>query len=162
MQKKKYDSPMDAALSYLTARMRTRAETEDKLKQLGYSREEIGATVERLEELRLIDDPAYAAEYVRTRTATGNFSRAALKAQLTKHKLGNDLIAETVETIDQEQEYAACKAAAQREWRIKKALPVKERKQKVFAKLCRSGFEMDAVISICRELAAGEEEELDL
>lgn len=153
---------MDAALTYLTARMRTRAETEERLRKLGYAAEEIETTLARLEELRYIDDSAYASEYVRTRSTAGNFSRAALQYQLRKHKLGKELIEEALETIGPEQEYAAAKAAALREWRIKASLPVPERRRKVFAKLCRAGYDMDSVLGICRELAEGEGEADDL
>lgn len=162
MKKKKYDSPMDAALSYITSRMRTRAETQEKLIGLGYSIEETEQTLQRLEELNLINDSFYAAEYIRTRSAAGNYSRAALRYQLRKHKLDKEMAEEAVGSISTEQEYEAAKTAALREWRVKGSLPVTERKKKVFAKLCRSGFDMDVVIGICRELAEKEGEESDL
>lgn len=161
MQKMKYEGPMDAALCYLTAKMRTKAETCERLRKLGYCEEEIEATLLRLEELGLIDDSTYAAEYIRTRTATSSFSRAALKYQLQKHRLGKEEIEGALQVLTPEQEYEACKTAATREWRIKARLPVAERRKKVFAKLCRNGFDMDTIIGICRELAEGEEEEYD-
>lgn len=161
MQKKKYESPMDAALSYLTARMRTRAETEDRLRQLGYEDEEIQQTLERLCELGLIDDGAYASEYLRSRTATGHYSRKGLQYQLMKHKLDKEQIEEALGSISPEQERAAAEEIARREWKNRASLESAERRNKVFAKLCRRGFDMDTVIAVCRELAREEEEETD-
>lgn len=158
MQKKIYESPMGAALSYLTSRMRTRAETEERLKKLGFGEEETEITLERLQELRLIDDSSYASEYLRSRSASGSFSRTALKYQLLKHKLEKSIIEEALEDITPEQEYTTCKQAAEKEWRLRSSLDKVERKKKVFAKLCRGGFDMDSILSICRELEEREED----
>ena len=51
-------SPMDAALSYLTTRMRTVREVEEKLDDLQYGEGDILTTVERLQELNLLNDDA--------------------------------------------------------------------------------------------------------
>ena len=53
-------SPMDAALTYLTDRMRTVREVEDKLDDLQYGEADILAVVERLKELNLLNDEEYA------------------------------------------------------------------------------------------------------
>ena len=52
-------SPMDAALSYLTGRMRTVREVEDKLDDLQYGEGDILAVVDRLKELNLLNDEEY-------------------------------------------------------------------------------------------------------
>ena len=158
MKTKTYENAMDAALAYLTARMRTKAETEDKLRTLGYTDDEIETTVERLEELRLIDDGTYASEFIRTRTASGNHSRKALRYQMMKHKIDLDKIEEALETIGPEQEYAAAEEIARREWRNRSSLEPPERRNKVFAKLCRGSFDMDVVCSVCRKLTEEGEE----
>ena len=63
-------SPMDAALSYLTARMRTVREVEERLDDLQYGEGDILTTVNRLQELNLLNDAEYAREFVRTRLAS--------------------------------------------------------------------------------------------
>ena len=68
-------SPMDAALSYLTGRMRTVREVEDKLDDLQYGEGDILTTVARLKELNLLNDGEYAREFVRSRLATKPVSR---------------------------------------------------------------------------------------
>ena len=85
-------SPMDAALSYLTGRMRTVREVEDKLDDLQYGESDIQATVERLQELNLLNDEEYAREFVRSRLATKPVSRQKLYLDMRAHKLQEDII----------------------------------------------------------------------
>ena len=77
---------MDAALSYLSARMRTVREVEDKLDDLQYGEGDILVTVERLKELNLLNDEEYAREFVRSRLASKPVSRQKLYLDLKNHK----------------------------------------------------------------------------
>ena len=160
MTNKKYASPMDAALTYLTARMRTRKETEKKLLSLGYSEEETEATLLRLAELGLVNDSFFAEEFVRTRTAAARTSRAALKYQLARYQTDAEAAEAALASVSPEQELASARAEAEKAWRQKQALPARERRQKVLMKLCRKGYDMDTALAVCRELA-GKEEEAD-
>ena len=67
---------MDAALSFLTTRMRTVREVEDKLDDLQYGEADVLATVERLKELSLLNDEAYAQEFVSPGDQTGEPAEA--------------------------------------------------------------------------------------
>ena len=64
-----YEGPLDAALRYLTPRMRSVGEVEAFLDGLDYGEADVEAAVARLKELGLLDDFAYAREFVRTRLA---------------------------------------------------------------------------------------------
>jgi regulatory protein len=78
---------MDAALSFLTARMRTVREVEEKLDELQYGEADVFSTVERLKELNLLNDEAYAREFVRSRLATKPVSRQKLYLDLRAHRV---------------------------------------------------------------------------
>src|SRR5512133_3202225 len=80
-------TPMDAALRFLGARARTVRETERHLDACEYGEVEVYDTVERLKELGLLNDTAFAEEYVRTRLATKPVSRAHLREQLLAHEV---------------------------------------------------------------------------
>ena len=69
-------TPMDAALRFLGARARTVREVERHLDNCEYGEVEVYETVERLKALGLLDDVAFANEFVRTRLATKPISRA--------------------------------------------------------------------------------------
>lgn len=62
MKKKKTGkSAMDSALDYLTSRPRTVREMENYLDGQNYGEYEVYAAVERLKELKYLDDVRYAA-----------------------------------------------------------------------------------------------------
>ena len=76
MKKKKTGkSAMDSALDYLTSRPRTVREMENYLDGQNYGEYEVYAAVERLKELKYLDDVRYAADFVSTRLATKPLSR---------------------------------------------------------------------------------------
>lgn len=156
---KQYESPMDAALSYLAPRMRTKKETEKRLLSLGYDRETVEGVLTRLGELGLVNDGQYAAEFIRSRTASGSFSRTVLKYQLMRHETDQEAAETALDTISAEDEYLSALSAGEKEWRVKSALPVRERRQKVLAKLCRKGYDTETALKVCRELGACEPEE---
>lgn len=61
----------DAALKYLTFRARTCGEVERHLLSKGFDPEEIQETIERLKELRYLDDEDYCARYLEYAVAKG-------------------------------------------------------------------------------------------
>ena len=90
MKKKKTGkSAMDSALDYLTSRPRTVREMENYLDGQNYGEYEVYAAVERLKELKYLDDVRYAADFVSTRLATKPLSRRKLKEQLRTHYLSD-------------------------------------------------------------------------
>lgn len=150
---------MDAALTYLGARMRTETEVKDKLASLGYTEEDVLPVLERLRELGLVNDGDFAGEFVRTRRASGNVSKAHIRYQLMKHKADPDAIDEALGAVTPEEESASCLELAAKLARQKSGLPVRERKQKVLAALCRRGFSTETALGACRKLDWGDDDD---
>lgn len=105
---------MDAALTYLTARMRSRSEMQQYLEKKAYSTEEIAAVMERLEEYRYIDDQAFANEWIRTRTATRPMGKYALSQGLYRKGIDKETIEKSLATYDAEEEQRACNALCEK------------------------------------------------
>jgi regulatory protein len=82
--------PSDAALAdamaragrLLAGRPRTEAELSGRLERGGMDAETVAATVERLRALRLVDDAAFARQWIEERARTRGRSGAALLAEL--------------------------------------------------------------------------------
>ena len=72
-------SPMDYAMKYLALKDRTVSEMQTYLDGKDFGEADVDATVERLIELRLLDDRRYAQAYVRAHLQDG---RTALLARL--------------------------------------------------------------------------------
>lgn len=144
---------MDAALSYLTGRMRTVREVEERLDTLQYGEGDILMTVERLKELKLLDDEAYAREFVRSRLATKPVSRQKLYMDLKTHQVPEECIRTALEELPKETESNNALEVAQKFWRQLSHLPEKERRDRVLRRLMSRGFSTEASLAAIRQAA---------
>ncbi len=148
---------MDAALSFLTARMRTVREVEDKLDELQYGEGDILATVARLKELNLLDDEAYAREFVRSRLATKPVSRQKLYLDLRAHKLPEETVRTVLDELPKETEADNALEVAKKFWRQMSTLEEPVRRERVLRRLTSRGFSAEASMAAIREAAEEED-----
>ncbi len=147
---------MDAALSYLTGRMRTVREVEKKLDSLQYGEGDILVTVERLKELNLLNDEAYAREFVRSRLATKPVSRQKLYLDLKGHKVPEELIEEALNELPADTEGNNALAVAEKYWRQMSALEKSVRRERVLRRLMSRGFSTEASLAAIRQVEGDE------
>ena len=148
---------MDAALSYLTGRMRTVREVEDKLDDLQYGEGDILATVERLKELNLLNDAEYAREFVRSRLATKPVSRQKLYMDLKVHKVPEECITVALNELPSETEADNALEVAKKYWRQMSALEEPVRRERVLRRLTSRGFSAEASLAAIRQAAEEED-----
>lgn len=103
-------SAWDAALLLLTRRPHSRFELEFKLGRRGHQAGEVAATVERLTGLGYLDDSAFAASVVRTRS--GSRGRRLIAAELSARGISRDVVNAALEGLAREDEEAAARRAA--------------------------------------------------
>lgn len=143
LAKRRQTSCMDAALTYLTMRMRSAHEMQTYLKKREYPQDEIDAVMQRLRELELIDDEAFARELVRNKTALRPTGRRALSQALYRAGIDRDTAQVGLETYSREDEQQACEAL------FEKLVEKNGTEPKALAKIQRSligkGFAYDAV-----------------
>ena len=144
---------MDAALSYLTGRMRTVREVEDKLDDLQYGEGDILAVVDRLKELKLLNDEEYAREFVRSRLATKPMSRQKLYLDLRAHKLPEELIESALNELPKETAADNAMEVAKKYWRQMSALEEPIRRERVLRRLMSRGFSTEASLAAIRQAA---------
>ena len=148
---------MDAALSYLSDRMRTVREVEEKLDDLQYGEGDILTTVERLKELNLVNDREYAREFVRSRLATKPVSRQKLYMDLKAHKVPEECIREALDDLPRETEADNAREVAQKFWRQMSALEADVRRERVLRRLMSRGFSTEASLAAIREAETEED-----
>ena len=148
---------MDAALSYLTGRMRTVREVEDKLDDLQYGEGDILAVVDRLKELNLLNAEEYAREFVRSRLATKPMSRQKLYLDLRAHKLPEELIESALNELPKETEADNAMEVAKKFWRQMSALEEPIRRERVLRRLTSRGFSTEASLAAIRAVAEEED-----
>ena len=144
---------MDAALSYLSARMRTVREVEDKLDDLQYGEGDILVTVERLKELNLLNDEEYAREFVRSRLASKPVSRQKLYLDLKNHKVPEELIQTVLNELPEETEEDNAREVAIKYWRQMSAIEEPIRRERVLRRLMSRGFSTEASLAAIRQAA---------
>ena len=147
---------MDAALSYLTGRMRTVREVEDRLDELQYGEGDILITVERLKELNLLNDEEYAREFVRSRLATKPVSRQKLYMDLRAHRVPEELIEAALDALPSGTESDNALEVARKFWRQMSALEEPVRRERVLRRLMGRGFSTEASLAAIRQVAEEE------
>ena len=83
---------------------RSRAQLEDKLRQRDCPDDVAAAVLDRLTEVGLVDDEAYAQMLVRSQQAGRGLARRALARELHTKGIDPELAAETLDGIDDESE----------------------------------------------------------
>ena len=134
---------MDAALRFLGSRARTAREVERHLDACEYGEVEVYETVERLKVLGLLNDTAFAEEYVRTRLATKPVSRAHLRQQMIAHELELDAIDRALSVLDGDAEARSAAEVAQKYARQYARLTEEERNEMVIRRLLSRGYSYD-------------------
>jgi regulatory protein len=87
-------------LRLLTARARTRAELAGQLTKRGYPEEISDQVLDRLAQVKLIDDADYAEQWVRSRRVNAGKGERALAAELRNKGVDNDVITAALAGID--------------------------------------------------------------
>ncbi|RVW09706.1 recombination regulator RecX [Prescottella agglutinans] len=99
----------DVCLRLLTERARSRAELDQKLVQKGYPRAVIDTVLDRLAEVGLVDDAAFAEQWVHSRHTYSGRGRRALATELRRKGIDQQTSTEALSQIsaDDEHERAA-------------------------------------------------------
>ena len=149
---------MDAALRFLGARARTVREVERHLDACQFGEVEIYDVVERLKDLNLLNDVAYAEEFVKTRLATKPVSRARLREQLRAVEIDEHALDLALAAVNDEQEAQSATRVAEKYARQYEKLEAGERAEMVLRRLTARGYSYDEARAALKA-AIGETEE---
>ncbi|MBD0323241.1 MAG: regulatory protein RecX [Aldersonia sp.] len=94
----------DACLRLLTVRARSRAELEQRLHKRGFAAEVVEHTMERLTEMRLIDDAEFAEQWVHSRHRHSGKGRAVIAQELRNKGVQPADVQRALDTISREDE----------------------------------------------------------
>ncbi len=138
-----YERSWNYVLWLLGRKAYTQKQLKDKLKQKDAEPEVIERVMKRLNELKFVDDKAYAEMYVRSRQHKKG--SIALKQELFQKGISETLVTETLEPLDQAKQKTAAKQILEKnQWRLTKT-EEKKRYSKAYAFLARRGFPSDVV-----------------
>ena len=138
-REKAITSARNSCLWYLERSAKTRAQLAEKLHNRGTPADIAGEVLDRLEEVGLINDRAYAETFARGRHEFQRMGAYAIVRQLTMKGVARDLAEEVVgELVTDESAHDAAHAEAAKRARTTRGEP-RDRVRKIAAALGRKG-----------------------
>ncbi len=138
-----------SALNFLSYRPRSIAEVRQNLSKKAYTEAVIEHVIGRLQEVELLNDETFAQYWVEQREAFKPRSAIALRSELYKKGVTNDIIEEALSDLD---ETAAARKAAQKKVSRWQHLDREQFQKKLGGFLQRRGFHYGIVRQIIDEM----------
>jgi regulatory protein len=140
---------MEAAGKLLAVRARSESELRDRLLAKEFPEDEIEAALTRLRELRLIDDAAFAADWVEQRATSKGLGPDRLRIELKAKGIAREVIDAALAECGTDHLAKARELAAQQ---IRKVvhLPLPRQAARLQGFLARRGFSAEVVDSAVR------------
>ncbi|MFC7679531.1 regulatory protein RecX [Paenibacillus sp. GCM10028914] len=141
------------ALRFLERKPRTAKEIAQRLSQKGMTADGIEKTIIRLQQERLVDDELYAKQWAEQRITRQKKGRMWVKQELRQKGIENELIAEALSEVSEEDEFNSAYTIGKKKWQQVKGDAL-ERKRKTGAFLMRRGFTGEKVRKVINRLIA--------
>ncbi len=138
-------------LDQLTGRARSRSELAEKLARKHVPADVADRLLDRFEEVGLVDDAAFAREWVQTRHAGRGLARRALTVELQRKGVDAEVVSDAVSAIEPDDEEEAARELVRRKLRSVARFdrPVQERRLQ--GMLARKGYPAGVVFRVVRE-----------
>jgi len=148
---------LEAALRFLEPRQRSADEVRRRLLLRGYRADLVEGCLERLLELGIVDDAAFAQAWVESRDRARPRGERALRAELRRKGIDRQVVDDVMETRESEQPAADADAARRVLERHASALArvadPRARRQRAYGLPARSGFDSDVALEAIGRLA---------
>ncbi|MHB8340368.1 MAG: regulatory protein RecX [Mycobacteriales bacterium] len=144
-------------LDLLDRRPRTRVELARALEQRGIPASAATSVLDRLTEVGLVDDAAFAQAWVETRHASRGLGRAALQRELRRRGVAEEVLRSATETVDADAELAAAQGLVAARLSRLGGLPRAAAVRRLTGLLARRGYPPGLAARVVDEaLGAGE------
>jgi len=141
-------------LRLLTTQPRTRAQLAAALQRRGVAPDVAAAVLDRLGDVGLVDDTAFAAAWVESRHAGRGLARHALSAELRQRGVDPATVATAVATVDGDQELDTARALVRRRLPSMIELPEEVRTRRLLGQLGRRGYPGPTAARAVRDVLA--------
>lgn len=130
----------EICLRLLTARPRSRAELQTALRRRGVPDEVSEQVLDRLDDVGLVDDPAFAEAFVHSQHAYRGLGRRALSAELRRRGVTGDVARDAVAAVDRDAEEARARELVRRRLASSTAPDEATMLRRLVAMLARKGY----------------------
>lgn len=138
-------------LDQLTGRARTRSELAKALRKRQVPAEIAERLLDRFEEVGLIDDSAFAQEWIAQRQATRGLATRALALELKRKGLDDEVARSALGEIDREAELDAAREQVRRKLRSMRGLDAERATRRLVGMLGRKGHSAGVAYRLVRE-----------
>lgn len=138
-------------LDQLTGRARTRSELAEKLRKRNVPQDISTRLLDRFEEVGLINDAAFAEEWITQRQTGRGLAKRALAAELKRKGLDDAVAQSALADIDHDAEIEAAREQVRRKLRSMRNLEPEKATRRLVGMLARKGHSAGAAYRIVRE-----------
>ncbi len=138
-------------LDQLTGRARTRSELADKLASRNVPDDVATRLLDRFEEVGLIDDAAFAREWVAQRQSGRGLARRALAQELRRKGIDDEVAREVLDDVDDEDEVEAARRLVQAKLRSVRSLDRDKAVRRLVGMLARKGHSSSVAFRVVKE-----------
>jgi regulatory protein len=155
-----YQVARQIVLRQLAMAPRSRAELMQKLEQRDCPADVAATVLDRLTEVGLIDDQAYAEMLVRSQQSGRGLARHALARELRTKGIEDHLAEEALASITDEDERDRARALVDKKLRAMHGLGIQVQTRRLAGMLARKGYSSSMTFSVIREAIADAPEHL--
>lgn len=146
-----HDWARQIVLRQLTAAPRSRAQLEQALRKKDCPDEIAAAVLDRMEEVGLVDDTAYAGMLVRSQQAGRGLARRALAQELRRKGVDDETAQAALDEVDPHDEEDRARALVAKKMRSMSGLAPLVQTRRLAGLLARKGYPSDVSMRIVRE-----------
>jgi regulatory protein len=149
-----HDAARQIVLRQLAMAPRSRAQLEQKLAQRDCPADVAAAVLDRMTEVGLVDDAAYAQMLVRSQQAGRGLAKRALARELRTKGIGDDLADEALALVSDEDERDRARALVDKKLRAMHGLGIEVQTRRLAGMLTRKGYPPSLTYAVIREAIA--------
>lgn len=130
---------------------RTRRQLTETLRRRGCADEIAARVLDRMTELGLVDDEAYAEMLVRSKHAERGLAKSALAHELRTRGVSDETISQALDSIQEGSERARAEELVTKRLRSMGGLDPQVQSRRLAGMLARKGYQPSVVYSVVRE-----------
>lgn len=130
---------------------RSRRQLEDKLRQKGCEDDVARAVLDRLEQVGLVDDAAYARMLVRSRQETKGLAPRALSQELRRKGVAEELIEDALAEFSPDDQHGRARELVDKRLRTMKGLDRQVQTRRLAGFLGRKGYDSHVAFRVINE-----------
>ncbi|NIH79371.1 regulatory protein RecX [Amycolatopsis viridis] len=141
----------EVCFDLLAVRARTKDELRQALRRKGFDEEIREQLLGKLDDAGLVDDAAFAEQWVRSRHAYQGLARTALVAELKRKGVDAEVAAQAAGEIDRESEEQRARELVRKRLRTMTALDEQTATRRLLGTLARKGYPQGLAYTVVRE-----------